>query len=122
MDKLGQTLNIIYQEYTDYVAHGSHGAFVSSQADKVFLRLPAGATDGSMTQVEVNFQAYPGLFDQALSDMKALGVQVGATDRAHGIITGYIAVSQLPAAANDADFTNVTPVYRPPTHVPFRPR
>src|SRR5437764_1470979 len=57
MDKLGQTLNIIYQEYLTYVKNGAKGAFVSSQSNLVFFQLPAGTTDGSKTEVFVSIQA-----------------------------------------------------------------
>jgi len=120
MDKLGQTLNIVYQEYLDFAKQGGHGTFTSSQSSKVSFRLPAGTTDGSLTQVAVSIQVPKGLFDQAIADTAKLGMEVGATDRAHGIITGFIPLSQLAAAANDADFTNVAPIYQPPARVPFR--
>jgi hypothetical protein len=120
MDKLGQTLNIIYQEYVAYEKEGAKGAFVSSQSSKVSFQLPAGTTDGSKTEIGVNIQVAKGDFDQALADMAKLGMQVGPTDRAHRIITGYLPISQIPAAANDAELANLTPIFKPPTQVPFR--
>jgi len=122
MDKLGQTLNIIYQEYLTTFKNAAQGPFASSQASKVFFRLPAGTTDGSKTEVGVNIQVSPGNFTQALADMTKFGMEVGPTDAAHGIITGYLPVSQLAAAANDAQITNITPMFKPPTLVPFNPR
>jgi len=119
MDKLGQTLNIVYQEYLTYVKNGAKGAFTSSQSSQLFFQLPAGSTDGSKTEVLVSIQVPKALFGQALTDTTKLGMQVNGTDSTHGIITGYIPISQLAAAANDASFTSVSPVYRPP-HTPFR--
>jgi hypothetical protein len=120
MDKLGQTLNIVYQEYTTYVKDGAKGAYVSSQASKLFFRLPAGTTDGTKTEVEVSIQVPKTLFGQALTDATKLGLEMVASDAAHGIITGYLPVSQLAAAANDASFTSVSPVFKPPSQSPFR--
>jgi len=120
MDKLGQTLNIIYQEYVSYVKDGAKGAFVSSQSSKVFFLLPGGTTDGSKTEVGVSILVPRTLFNQALADTAKLGMQVNGADPMHGIITGFIPISQLPTAANDADFTSVAPIYKPPHTVPFR--
>jgi len=119
MDKLGQTLNIVYQEYLTYVKNGAKGAFTSSQSSQLFFQLPAGSTDGSKTEVLVSIQVPKTLFGAALAEANKLGVQVNGTDSAHGVITGYLPLSQLAAAANDADFTSVTAVYKPP-HTPFR--
>jgi len=119
MDKLGQTLNIIYSEYLTYVKNGAKGDFASSQSSRVFFQTPAGSTDGSKTEILVSIQVPKALFGQALSDANKLGMQVNGTDSTHGIITGYLPISQLAAAANDASFTSVAPVYRP-SHTPFR--
>jgi hypothetical protein len=113
MDKMGQTLNIIYQEFLKYENDGGHGAFASSQS-KVLFHLPAGTTDGSKTEVGVNIQVKSN-FDQVVSDMKAMGMEVGAANKSTGIITGYLPVSQLATAANDAEITNLTPIYKPVT-------
>jgi hypothetical protein len=120
MDKLGQTLNIISQEFLKYEHDGGHGAFVSSQS-KVLFHMPAGTTDGSKTEVGVNIQVKSNL-DQVVSDMKTLGMEVSAVNRSTGMITGYLPISQLPTAANDAQITNVTPIYKPVTFGPVAPR
>jgi len=105
MDKMGRSLNIIYQEYLSYQNHGGQGAFVSSQSGQVIFGGPNG------TSVAVNIRV--GNLNAAVSDLKGLGMQVGATNASTRIVTGYLPISRLSQVASNANVIGLSPITRP---------
>jgi len=103
MDKAGQALNILYQEFASYQQNGSHGAFVSSQSRRLMI---------SNGNVGVNIRV-SGDVNTAAGQLKQLGLVVTGVDAATGTIAGSLPIGQIPATANYASVIGMSPIYRP---------
>jgi len=103
MDKAGQTLNIIHQEYAAYQQGGSQGAFVSSQARLVMI------TD---TSVGVDIRV-AGDVNVVAGQLKQIGMVVTAVDANTGTVEGSLPIGQIPAAVNAASVIGLSPMFRP---------
>jgi len=103
LDKVGQTLKIVYQEYLDYQKLGGHGPFVSSQANWVQI-------NGTTVGIEIRVK---GDVNLAVSGLRAKGLQVGGVNAANRIVSGVLPISQLAIVADDANIVGVSPISRP---------
>ncbi len=100
MDKAGQTLNVIYSEFQTYVAAGSTGTFVSSQAGKASI---------SGTSVGVDIRA-KGDLAALTTELKALGMTVTATSTQFGIVEGTLPIAQLPTVSSYSAVVGISPI------------
>jgi hypothetical protein len=100
----GPALSAIYQEFTNYYAAGSQGAFSPSQAGQIFF---------SGTAVGVNITASSGNFSNMLSYLQGMGMAVTGTAPQQGVIAGYLPIWELPLVVTNTDEASISPIYRP---------
>jgi len=99
--KAGQTLISIYEEYQQ---QGAGTTFTSSQAGFVLIQ---------GTNVGVDIQSAGGDFNAFVSQLTKLGMQVRATDAAHGTVEGLLPIAQIPTVAQNPDTLDMSPISRP---------
>src|SRR5207302_1599184 len=99
--KAGQDLFTIYQEF---VQQGGSATFKSSEAGQVEIQ---------GTNVGVNVHSAGGNFDNLVSAMTSLGMQVRTKDATHGIVEGLLPIAQLVTAAQNPETLSLSPVYVP---------
>ncbi len=104
MDRAGQTLNIVYRDYLNYLNGGAQGEFASSQAGIVKI-------NGTSVGVDVRADT-PANVGLVTARLQALGMQVTATSPTTGVIEGSLPIAQLPTVAGDADVASLAPVER----------
>jgi len=98
--KAGQDLITIYQEF---VKQGSSATFTSSKA---------GVIRFQGTNVGIDAHA-SGNFSSLVTAMTNLGMKVQTQDATHGIVEGYLPISQLPAAAQNTQVLSLSAIYIP---------
>ncbi len=99
MDKAGQTLNIVYNEYQSYVAAGGHDTFTSSQSGRVQI---TGASVG------VDIRAKGDIASLA-AQLRAQGMTITSPPR-FGIIEGTLPIAKLPDVAANASVIGIDPI------------
>jgi len=99
--KAGQNLATIYEEYTK---QGSGASFTSSLSGIVDIR---GGT------VKVAAHSAGGSLTTYVSTLTNMGLQVTATDATTGTVEGYLPITQLPNAAQNAQTLSLSPGYIP---------
>jgi hypothetical protein len=102
--KAGVNLITIYEEYQ------------AQAGNKTFTSSLAGIVRIEGTSVGIDAHMAGGSFSGYVSALTALGMQVQAQDAAHGIVEGLLPISQLPAAAQNAQTLALSPVYIPRVH------
>jgi len=65
------------------------------------------------SNVGVTINANGGDVNSLVSSMTQLGLQVTATDSAHGIVEGMLPIPQLPAAAQNPQVLSMSPIVLP---------
>ena len=103
MDKAGQILNIIYNEYQAYQIDGDHGLFASSQSGRVQI---TGTSVGVAVRAKGDITALS-------AQLKAQGMTITATAPQFGIIEGTLPIGRLPTVAADGSVIGIDPVSRP---------
>jgi len=68
---------------------------------------------GSNVQVNAHWKSSAGDFNQYVSALTALGMNVQATDAQHGLVVGMLPMNQIVAAANLPQTASLTAGYRP---------
>ena len=113
--KAGQTLIEVYNQYQN--ANGGEFVLTGNLANIVRIR-------GDSVGVDVG--AAPSNMINVASTLKALGMDVTATDATTGKIEGYLPIAQLPAVAQNNDVLTLSPNYIPMMPPPptggFQPR
>jgi len=99
--KAGQDLFTIYQEF---VNQGSSATFTSSKA---------GVIRFQGTSVGIDAHWAGGNFLSYVTALTDLGMKVQTQDPTSGIVEGYLPISQLPAAAQNAQTLSLSPIYIP---------
>jgi hypothetical protein len=99
--KAGFDLFTIYQEFE---AQGGSSTFTSSKAGTIRFH---------GTSVGIDAHMAGGSFSTYVSALTALGMQVQTQDATHGVVEGYLPISQLPAAAENPQTLALTPIYIP---------
>ncbi len=106
MDKAGQTLNTIYNEYQAYLGNGGHGPFVSSQSGRVSL----SGTSGTLVGIDVRAK---GDIAALAAQLKSQGMTITATSTQFGIVEGTLPIGSLPTVAANASVIGVDPIFKP---------
>jgi len=97
--KAGQDLATIYDEF-------------QKQADKTkFTSSLAGRISFQGTDVGIDAHLAGGDLGTFVAALDNLGMQVRTTDAEHGIVTGYLPIAQLPAAAQLPQTLSLSPLY-----------
>jgi len=98
--KAGQDLITLYEEFQKQ----GGGTFTPSG-------IPPVKIQGNSVEIDAHISA--GNFSNYVSALGSLGMQIKNLDEAHGIVEGYLPISQLPAAAQNPQTLSLTPVYGP---------
>jgi len=99
--KAGQDLFTIYQEF---VNQGSSATFTSSKAGMIRFQ-------GTSVGIDAHWAG--GNFLSYVTALTDLGMKVQTQDPISGTVEGYIPISQLPAAAQNAQTLALSPLYIP---------
>jgi hypothetical protein len=99
--KAGVDLITIYQEFE---AQGGSSTFTSSEAGIIKIK-------GTSVGIEAHMSG--GTFQTYLDALAGLGMQVESVDPTHGIVEGFLPISQLPAAAQNAQTQALSAIYVP---------
>jgi len=99
--KAGQDLLAIYQQYQQ---QGAGSTFT-----------PTGVGGVKIEGTKVGIQAHmaSGNFTQFIASLNALGMQMDAQDPNTGTVEGMLPISQLPAAAQNAQTLSLSPILNP---------
>jgi hypothetical protein len=99
--KAGQDLITVYEEFQH---QGGGSSFTSSEAARIQIQ---------GTSVGIDAVSTGGNFDAFVSALTSLGMQVNKTDASHGLVEGFLPISQLPAAAQNPQTLSLSAIYRP---------
>jgi hypothetical protein len=102
---VAQQLVTIYQAYIQDPSN-FHG--VSSSTDGAQLVVVQGNNVG--IDVHTN---NPGDFAAVMTELQSAGMQITASDAAHGLIDGLLPIAQLPTVANLPQAPSVNPLWIP---------
>ena len=96
----GQDLITIYEEFEQ----GGGASLTSSKP---------GQVEVVGTNVGVDVHSIPGSFNNLVSTLSALGMQIKTESATYGIIEGLLPIAQLPTVAQNAQVSSVSPIYNP---------
>lgn len=97
--KAGQDLITIYEEFQQ---QGGGASFTSSKAGYIEIQ---------GTNVGIDAYMSGGNFTTYVASLASLGMQIKSQDAAHGIVEGFLPISQLPSAAQNAQTLSLSPIY-----------